>query len=234
MSETTNGNGGNGGNGKKLTVLAESPVADVIPITPFPASEKVYVEAPESDVPGAKLRVPVRRISLSGGEPPFDVYDKSGPQGVDPHHGLPKLRAPWIAARRGSANQSQMHFARQGVITPEMRFVAVRESVTPEFVRDEIASRPRDPAREHQPPRDRADDHRQEFPRQDQREHRQQRGRELTIERRGRQAALRRSKWGADTVMDLSTGDPHPRGAREWIVAATRPCRSARCRSISA
>ena len=32
-----------------------------------------------------------------------------------------------------------MHFARRGIITPEMRFVAIRENVTPEFVRDEVA-----------------------------------------------------------------------------------------------
>ena len=32
-----------------------------------------------------------------------------------------------------------MHYARRGEITEEMRFVALRESVTPEFVRDEVA-----------------------------------------------------------------------------------------------
>src|SRR5436190_16862204 len=34
---------------------------------------------------------------------------------------------------------TQMHYARRGEITPEMEFVAVREGLTPEFVRDEIA-----------------------------------------------------------------------------------------------
>src|SRR3569623_3486576 len=93
----------------------------------------VYVEQ-------AGLRVPFRRNAHAGGEPPFDVYDTSGPQGHDPQHGLPKLRAPWIEARtREGGNQSQMHFARRGIITPEMRFVAMRESVTPEFVRDALA-----------------------------------------------------------------------------------------------
>src|SRR5438270_4382581 len=99
---------------------------EVAPIEGFPASQKVYVEHDG-------LRVPVRRIALSGGEAPFDVYDTSGPQDHDPTRGLPKLRQPWIDARRGEANQSQMHFARRGIITPEMRFVAIRESVTPEF-----------------------------------------------------------------------------------------------------
>ena len=32
-----------------------------------------------------------------------------------------------------------MHYAKQGIITKEMKFVAVREQVEPEFVRDEIA-----------------------------------------------------------------------------------------------
>ena len=34
---------------------------------------------------------------------------------------------------------TQMHYARQGTVTPEMEFVAIREGVSPEFVRDEIA-----------------------------------------------------------------------------------------------
>src|SRR5690606_879399 len=34
---------------------------------------------------------------------------------------------------------SQMHYARRGVITEEMRFVAIRENVDPEFVRREVA-----------------------------------------------------------------------------------------------
>src|SRR5438270_3915895 len=108
---------------------------EVAPIEGFPASEKIYIEHGE-------LRVPMRRVKLSGGEPAFDVYDTSGPQGHDPHHGLPKLRKPWIEARLrdgDDGNRSQMHYARRGLITPEMRFVAIRESVTPEFVRDELA-----------------------------------------------------------------------------------------------
>src|SRR5688500_6006806 len=92
---------------------------NVIPIEGFPSSEKVYVE-------DGALRVPMRRIQLSGGEQPFDTYDTSGPQGHDPHQGLPKLRAPWIEARLvdgDDGNRSQMHYARRGIITPEMRFV---------------------------------------------------------------------------------------------------------------
>src|SRR5579862_5730093 len=43
------------------------------------------------------------------------------------------------AAQNGSRNMSQMHFARLGVITEEMRFVAGREKIEPELVRSEIA-----------------------------------------------------------------------------------------------
>ncbi len=34
---------------------------------------------------------------------------------------------------------TQMHYARRGDITPEMEFVAIREGVPPEVVRDEVA-----------------------------------------------------------------------------------------------
>jgi phosphomethylpyrimidine synthase len=57
-----------------------------------------------------------------------------------------RLRAEWIAQRRaqakksGDQNFSQMHFARQGVITEEMRYVAAREKLAPELVRDEVAA----------------------------------------------------------------------------------------------
>ena len=57
-----------------------------------------------------------------------------------------KPRAKWIerrkaeAARSGDTNVSQMHFARKGLITEEMAYVAKREKLTPELVRDEIAA----------------------------------------------------------------------------------------------
>ena len=43
------------------------------------------------------------------------------------------------ATKNGSRNVSQMHYARQGVITEEMTFVAAREKIEPELVRSEIA-----------------------------------------------------------------------------------------------
>ncbi|HSU18618.1 MAG TPA: phosphomethylpyrimidine synthase ThiC, partial [Acidobacteriaceae bacterium] len=72
--------------------------------------------------------------------------------GVHAHNGngvgdyvVPKPRAEWIvkrreeAARTGDWNMSQMHFARKGLITEEMAFVAHKEKLAPEFLRDEIA-----------------------------------------------------------------------------------------------
>jgi phosphomethylpyrimidine synthase len=129
----------------------------------FPNSRKVIVDGPHG------MRVPFREISLSGGEPPLRVYDTSGPLDLDVREGLPPLREQWIRARgsveevgrhytappgsksvelppallrgalRGTACVTQMHYARRGEITPEMEFVALREGLPADFVRSEIA-----------------------------------------------------------------------------------------------
>ena len=52
----------------------------------YPNSRKVLVEG------AGGVRVPMREIALSGGEPPLRVYDTSGPQDVGVAAGLPKLR----------------------------------------------------------------------------------------------------------------------------------------------
>src|SRR5919199_5548791 len=49
------------------------------------------------------------------------------------------MRTEWIAKRRGQSNVSQMHYARQGVITEEMHYVAQRENLPPELIREEVA-----------------------------------------------------------------------------------------------
>jgi phosphomethylpyrimidine synthase len=57
-----------------------------------------------------------------------------------------KIRQEWItrrqeeAARFGNANLSQMHYARRGLITEEMAYVAHREKLAPELIRDEVAA----------------------------------------------------------------------------------------------
>jgi phosphomethylpyrimidine synthase len=49
------------------------------------------------------------------------------------------MRAEWVQKRRGQANVSQMHYARQGVVTEEMAHVAARERVSPGLIRSEVA-----------------------------------------------------------------------------------------------
>jgi len=50
---------------------------------------------------------------------------------------FPGIRKP-LRAKVGH-NVTQMHYARRGIITPEMEFIAVRENCSPEFVREEVA-----------------------------------------------------------------------------------------------
>jgi phosphomethylpyrimidine synthase len=49
------------------------------------------------------------------------------------------MRSAWIEKRRGSANVSQMHYARKGVITEEMAHVAKRENLPESLVMEEVA-----------------------------------------------------------------------------------------------
>jgi len=172
----------------------------------FPSSRKVYLEADG-------LAVPMREIALSGGQPALRVYDTSGPQGRSVREGLPKLRAPWIAGRSGHG--TQMHHARRGAITEEMRFVALRENLSPAFVRDEVAAgRAIIPANIRHPELEPMAI-----------------GRNFLVKINANigNSALTSSieeeveklqwatRWGADTVMDLSTG-PEIHETREWII----------------
>jgi phosphomethylpyrimidine synthase len=180
----------------------------------FPSSHKIYRELEHR---GAALRVPERRIHLSGGEPPLDVYDTSGPQGFDPHVGLPKLRAPWIAQRaaRGDANVTQMHYARRGIVTEEMAFVAAREGVDAEFVRSELArGRAILPANKNHPELEPMIIGRNFLVKINANIGNSAVGSSIADEVEKLQWSTR---WGADTVMDLSTGkDIH--ATREWIL----------------
>ncbi|RRO17317.1 phosphomethylpyrimidine synthase ThiC [Saccharopolyspora rhizosphaerae] len=102
---------------------------------PVEGSRKVYSST------GSGLRVPFRRIELTNGEH-LDVYDTSGPYTdddatVDVHSGLPRTRAGWRGDRE---HRTQLGWARSGVITPEVEYVAHREGVSAEFVRAEVAS----------------------------------------------------------------------------------------------
>ena len=108
--------------------------------TAFPGSTKEYKEVVHEPT-GHKMKVPFRRIHLEDPDQPYiDVYDTSGPRDCDPKQGIPKLRKEWIEAREGKHERyTQMYFAKQGMITEEMLYIAERENVEPEFVRSEVA-----------------------------------------------------------------------------------------------
>jgi phosphomethylpyrimidine synthase len=122
-------------------------------------------------------------------------------------------RAPLVA--RGPDPVTQLHYARRGEITTEMEFVAGREHMDPETVRDEVAAgRAIIPANVNHPESE-----------------------PMAIGRRflvkvnaniGNSAVTSSvteevekltwaTRWGADTVMDLSTG-PDIHTTREWII----------------
>ena len=69
----------------------------------------------------------------------------NGHQANGNEYKVPAPRSEWIvkrraeAARTGDSNMSQMHFARMGLITEEMAYVARVEKLAPAFIRDEIA-----------------------------------------------------------------------------------------------
>jgi phosphomethylpyrimidine synthase len=238
-----------------------------------PRSKRIYV--PGKIYP--ELRVPFREISLSPtrafdgkmeANESVRVYDCSGPWGEESFHGdtkrgLPTARREWVL-RRGDVEEmagqngkslrakagkvvTQLHYAREGVITPEMEFIAVRENmgrelsagknggkdalrfqhpgqsfgaaipkeITAEFVRDEVA-------------RGRAIipcniNHTELEP--------MIIGRNFLVKINGNigNSAVASSieeevekmrwaiQWGADTVMDLSTGK-NIHQTREWIL----------------
>ncbi|MCB9878524.1 MAG: phosphomethylpyrimidine synthase ThiC [Planctomycetes bacterium] len=183
--------------GRPLRPLTES----------FPSSAKVTV---------GDLQVPARDIRLTNGDV-VRVYDTTGPQGCDVRQGLPKRRQPWIDARRqrGDTNFSQMHYARRGEITEEMRFVAIRENVEPEFVRKEIAEgRAIIPANINHPEIEPMIIGRNFLVKINANIGNSALGSSIEEEVEKLQWATR---WGADTVMDLSTGKNIHR-TREWIL----------------
>jgi phosphomethylpyrimidine synthase len=176
---------------------------------------------------------------------PLQLYDTAGPftdpqVKVDITKGIDPLRRPWISARadveeskraarpvtafgnprkplraKPGKNVTQMHYARNGMITPEMEFIAIREGCTPEFVRAEVArGRAIIPVNINHPESEPMAI-----------------GRNFLVKINANigNSAVTSSiaeevekmawaiRWGGDTVMDLSTGsDIHE--TREWII----------------
>ncbi|WP_246221970.1 MULTISPECIES: phosphomethylpyrimidine synthase ThiC [Gordonia] len=188
---------------------------------PIAGSHKQYIDADG-------LRVPQRRIELTNGDH-LDVYDTSGPYtdptaDIDVERGLPPVRDSWHRPEPVAAGpetgptrlaSTQLSWARAGIITDEMRFVAAREGFDPEVVREEVAAgRAVIPAN-----------------------HRHPESEPMIIGKRfavkvnaniGNSAVrsdiseevekmVWATRWGADTIMDLSTGkEIHL--TREWIM----------------
>jgi len=160
----------------------------------FPSSRRVCSDA--------ELQVPQREVQLTNGES-LRLYDSGGSQDSA---ALPKRRQAWIEKRlaRGDSNFSQMHYAKQGEITEEMRFVAIREGVEPEFVRSEIArGRAIIPANRQHPELEPMIIGRNFLVKINANIGNSALGSSIGEEVRKLQWATR---WGADTVMDLSTG----------------------------
>ena len=217
----------------------------------FNGSKKVYVKGLNE-----KINVPMRKVLQTNSiksegkfaNPPIYLYDTSGPYSdpevsIDIESGLPKQRNAWLDSRKSSSpNSTQMSLAKQGVVTQEMEYIAIRENqcqeknerlrqgtyhkgesfganlpdiITPEFVRDEVASgRAVIPANINHPEIEPMII-----------------GRNFKIKVNANigNSALSSSihdevekltwatRWGADTVMDLSTGK-NIHETREWIV----------------
>ncbi len=198
-----------------------------------PNSRTVYVSGPNG------MQVPMREISLSGGEPPLRVYQTSGPEQQDVHQGLPTPRLEWIRERhvsevaqpaspadgipaglvrpvlRSSGPITQLYYARRGEITPEMEFLALREGLAPEFVRSEVASRRAIiPANINHPELEPMIIGRNFLVKINANIGNSAVSSSIEEEVEKLQWA---TLWGADTVMDLSTGK-HIHETRQWII----------------
>ncbi|MEV6072848.1 phosphomethylpyrimidine synthase ThiC [Nocardia sp. NPDC052001] len=188
---------------------------DTVTTGPIQGSVKHY-EQVEAD--GTTLRIPVRRINLTNGEK-FDVYDTSGPYTddnavIDLEAGLPKLRDSWTKPDVPGP-RTQLAWARQGIITPEMRFIAAREGVDVELVLAEVAAgRAVIPANHNHPEAEPMII-----------------GKKFAVKINANignsavsssiadevEKMVWATRWGADTIMDLSTGK-NIHETREWIL----------------
>ncbi len=201
---------------------------------------------------------PAVRIDIRSGLAPLRAAwiaqrnDTDALTGPSSRYGVERLHDPKLAELRfnlkreprrakGGANVSQMHYARRGIVTPEMEFIAIRENqraelfaemlkrqhpghsfgaslprmITPDFVRDEVArGRAIIPANINHPETEPMII-----------------GRNFLVKINANigNSAVTSSigeevekmtwaiRWGADTVMDLSTGK-HIHETREWIL----------------
>ncbi|WP_066370207.1 phosphomethylpyrimidine synthase ThiC [Neobacillus fumarioli] len=127
---------------------------------------------------------------------------------------FPNINKTPLRAKKGKI-VTQMHYAKKGIITPEMEYIAIRENLDPEFVRNEVASgRAIIPANINHPESEPMII-----------------GRNFHVKINANigNSAVTSSieqevekmtwatRWGADTIMDLSTGK-NIHTTREWII----------------
>ena len=195
--------------------ISNGPTGRGVTTGPIEGSSKVYLDVANS----SGLTIPVRRVHLTNGDH-HDLYDTSGAYtdtdaDIDVTAGLAKLRNHWARSEPIDGAVTQLAWARAGIITDEMRYCAAREGLSPELVRDEVAAgRAVIPAN-----------------------HRHPECEPMIIGKRfavkvnaniGNSAVTSSiadevdkmvwaTRWGADTIMDLSTGK-NIHETREWIM----------------
>jgi phosphomethylpyrimidine synthase len=250
---------------KSRKIYVEGSRPDIrVPMREIAQSDTPAAFGPEKNPPLAVYDTsgpytdPSVRIDIRAGLPPLranwiaergDTEELPGPTS---RYGVERLNDPKLAELRfdlkrrprrakPGANVTQMHYARRGIVTPEMEFVAIRENqrmeafsemlkrqhpgqgfganlpkaITPEFVRDEVArGRAIIPANINHPETEPMAI-----------------GRNFLVKINANigNSAVTSSigeevekmtwaiRWGADTVMDLSTGR-HIHETREWIL----------------
>ncbi|MDX8376781.1 MAG: phosphomethylpyrimidine synthase ThiC [Mariprofundales bacterium] len=190
--------------------------------------------SPAPGVKNAKADAAVQIYDTSGAYTDADIK-------TDVRHGLASVRGNWIVARqdtdivaipkilptedmcfshtpfqaKSGYNVSQMHYARKGIITAEMEYIAIREQVEPEFVRCEVAEgRAIIPANINHPEVEPMIIGRNFLVKINANIGNSALGSSIEEEVEKMTWAIR---WGSDTIMDLSTG-ANIHATREWIL----------------
>ena len=135
--------------------------------TPLPNSSKGFTQGTIHP----QIAVPYRQVSMTNGKS-INLYDTSGPYTdpcveINLEQGLAPIRREWILARndteessllpqelrekypqhqprkaKGSTPLTQLYYAKQGIITPEMEYIAIRESIYAEQQREADKNNP--------------------------------------------------------------------------------------------
>ncbi|MBL0768861.1 phosphomethylpyrimidine synthase ThiC [Sphingopyxis sp. XHP0097] len=205
------------------------------PYTDPDARIDIHAGLPELRAPWIRARGDVEEVAQREVRP-----EDNGQLGPDRSGGVPafpNVRKTVLRAKPG-ANVSQMHYARRGIITPEMEYVATRENlgrerlaeyvrdgqdwgasipdyVTPEFVREEVArGRAIIPSNINHPESEPMAIGRNFLVKINANIGNSAVASDVASEVDKMVWSIR---WGADTVMDLSTGR-NIHDTREWII----------------